>query len=1075
MLCKSINVVPKKLVGSLLDITVILRFPFIWQIRLYNLSEIYGAQDQKMEVSTSRWPSLLGVLAILFASVSLSASLAVMSIDLGNEYIKIAIVKPGVPMEIVLNEESQRKTAMIVAMRDGERLFGNAASTAATRFPKKAFSYMLDLIGKKIGDQQIDLYKKRFPYHSIVEDEDRGTIVFETTDDMRFTPEELLAMVLEKARIYAEAFADQTIKDCVITVPAYFNQAERRAVLQAAEMVGLSVLQLMSDNAAVALNYGVFRRKLFNTTMQYYMFYDMGASSTTVSIVGEYHVAKIKEGTRMDSNPQLIIKGVGFDKTLGGQEITIRLRDHLARTFNSQKKTKTDVFTSDRAMAKLLKEAERVKKVLSANSDHMAQIEGLLEEIDFRAKVTRQELEEMNKDLYQRITKPIEDAMKSSEITLPEITEIILMGGATRSPKVQEVLQQFLNGRELGKSLNTDEAAALGAVYQAAYLGKGFKVKTFGVREANIYPIVVEFDKQKVAEDGTETTRVVKRTLFGRMNPFPQKKVMTFNKHFKDFAVNVSYGDLEFLDAQDVKSFQDRLLTTVELEGVEAAYAKHGVGTDSKGVKAHFRMDESGILHLDHVEYVFEKEELETEEKSTWSKLGESISGLFGSKENPDETVETESGNITESQAEGKPEQSSSDKTKTNETGTDQPKPEPNQEKDKPNKEKKTETKKDTGSDEKQSEGENDEAAAEDSDEAPSDDKQEDDKTAEQKTDEEKPDSEKKEESADGKEEKSEEKKEEPPQPKQVTVKENITAQISVKDMQDFSDRRMLQMKKRLSEMTAKDKEKKLLEQSKNDLEAYLFDMADKITQEAYVECSTEEERESLSKKLAEASDWQYEQDDDAKKEIFIDKMDSLKKDTKDLEMRVAELKERPRALEALNSMLNHSEYFLKTIKNMSDTEDPVFTEVELTTLGKLINETYDWRKAMIKEQDETPGHEKPKMLVEDIAYKIGALDREVKYLINKAKNFKPKTKPKAANDTVPANETKDSENQNEEKIKTEESTTTEQTVDQELPEPPTEETPDTPSDQKIDEAEEFLQLDAAEKEEPENHDPQEL
>ncbi|XP_052061435.1 hypoxia up-regulated protein 1-like isoform X3 [Mytilus californianus] len=873
---------------------------------------------------------------------------AVMSIDLGSEYMKIAIVKPGVPMEIVLNEESDRKTSTIVALRNGERFYGKEAENTAVKFPRKAFWYLTNIVGRKFDSADVKLYKERFPYYDLVKDEERGTVLFKVDEETFYSPEELLAMLLEKAKEYAETFTDQSIKDCVITVPAYFTQAERKSILSAAELIDLNVLQLLSDNAAVALNYGVFRRKEFNGTVQYYMFYDMGATSTTATIVG-YQVTKVKEGTRLESNPQLIIKGVGFDRGLGGTEITLRLRKHLAKVFNEQKKTKTDVFTNERSMGKLFKEAEKLKKVLSANNAHFAQVEGLLEEIDFKTKVTREELEELSKDLFEKVTQPIEEALKVSQITLGEIKDVILMGGGTRIPKVQEILKKYLGRSELGKSINTDEAAAMGAVYQAAYLGKGFKVKTFGVKEASIYPITVEFEKHKLAEDGSDSKRVVKRTLFNRMNPYPQKKVMTFSKHLKDFDFNVSYGDLDFLSDFDKSSFQDPSLAKFKLSGVGDAFTKHKESGDSKGVKAHFRLDESGILHLDQVEVVFEKEE--EKEESTWSKLGNTLGGLFGGKKEEGETIE--------------------------ETG-EKPVEVPADEEDKSNKKSdKTEEKTDETKKEKTEKGKEEEKSENKTDDAT-------DKLngtdSQNKTE------------ADLKEKK----------PNVTVVREKIDTKIESFDIPEVNKDLMKVMRKKLAELTAKDKEKKLLEKSKNDLEAFIFDMNDKLTQEVYEKCSTEAEREKLSKLMSEASDWMYDQEEDAKAEIYQDKLKSLKKEIKELKARVYEFEERPKALKALKDMLNHTKYFLKSVKNFTVVEeDRIFTDVEITTLEKLITDTKKWRDDMVEEQKKTPDSEKPKLLVEDVALKLQALDREVKYLINKAKNFKPKPKPKPKSNTT--------------------------------------------------------------------------
>lgn len=897
-----------------------------------------------MRSTNIRELALLAFVSLLFP-IAYGASLAVMSIDLGSEFIKIGLVKPGVPMEIVLNDESSRKSSTIVALRDGDRLFGTAAETTAVKVPKNAYWYLTQIIGKRFEDPQVELYRKRFPYYDIIKDEERGTPIFKVDDETTYSPEELLAMVLEKAKSSAEAFADTPISDAVITVPSYFTQSERRAVKEAAELVGINVLQLISDNVAVALNYGVFRRKMFNSTTQYYMFYDAGATSTSATLVG-YQMVKTKEGDRVETNPQLVIKGVGFDKSLGGLEMTLRLRNHLAKLFNAQKKTKTDVFTNDRAMGKLFKEANRIKKVLSANAEHMAQVEGLLEDIDFKAKVTRDDFEEMNKDLFDRVTKPIEDALQTSQVTLPEITDVILMGGGTRVPKVQEKLLKFLKRDVLGKSINTDEAAALGAVYHAADLGKGFKVKKFLIKDACHYPIVVEFEKQ-TAESAEDKPKIVKRTLFGRMNPYPQKKVMTFNKHVKDFSFNVSYGDLSFLSEDDLRSFPDHLIHTYHLKGVETAFKKHAEKADSKGVKAHFRMDENGILHLDRVEFVFEKEG--PPEESTWSKLGDTISGFFGGKDNKDDKKPT-----TDETAQEIP----ADEEKKNEETTEKPA------------------------------------------EEKSEDKQEDKKEQKKQTD-------KKETEKADNTTKTENKTEEVKAPKVTFIKEDILAENESFDILPITTEKFKAAKKRLAELTAKDKEKKLLEKAKNDLEAYIYDMSDKLTDDDHEKCSTSTEREAYSKLFAEAGEWMYEQEEDAKKEVYLNKLKELKKLVKDLVYRVKELKERPKALEALNSMLNHSEFFLVSVRNLSLGEDPMFTEVEATTLEKLINETYQWLDTMTKDQNITPLTEKPKLLVDDIAMKYQALDREVKYLINKAKMYRPKTKPKASKNTTATNETK--------------------------------------------------------------------
>ncbi|KAJ4946890.1 hypothetical protein JOQ06_008933 [Pogonophryne albipinna] len=252
-------------------------------------------------------PLVVLVCLVLAMLPSGAGTVAVMSVDLGSEWMKVAIVKPGVPMEIVLNKESRRKTPIAVCLKENERLLGDSALGVSVKTPKTVYRHLQSLLGKKHNNLQVALYQKRFPEHQLLEHPVRGTVYFKNSEETQFTPEELLGMMLNYSRGLAQDFAEQPVKDAVITVPAFFNQAERRAVLQAAQMAGLKVLQLINDNTAVALNYGVFRRKDIDNTVKNIMFYDMGSGSTTATIV-TYQTVKTKEA---GTQPQLQIRGVG--------------------------------------------------------------------------------------------------------------------------------------------------------------------------------------------------------------------------------------------------------------------------------------------------------------------------------------------------------------------------------------------------------------------------------------------------------------------------------------------------------------------------------------------------------------------------------------------------------------------------------------------------------------------------------------------------------------------------------------------------------------------------------------------
>uniref|UniRef100_A0A8C3QYY4 Hypoxia up-regulated protein 1 n=1 Tax=Cyanoderma ruficeps TaxID=181631 RepID=A0A8C3QYY4_9PASS len=862
--------------------------------------------------------------------VTASEPVAVMSVDVGSESMKIAIVKPGVPMEIVLNKESRRKTPVAVSLKENERLFGDGALGMSIRMPKVAFRYFQDLLGKRIDNPHVALYQSRFPEHELVKDETRQTVIFKLSPTIQYSPEEMLGMVLNYSRGLAEEFAEQPIKDAVITVPAYFNQAERRAVLHAARMADLKVLQLINDNTAVALNYGVFRRKDINATAQNIMFYDMGAGSTVCTIV-TYQTVKTKDS---GTQPQLQIQGIGFDRTLGGLEMELRLRDYLAKLFNEQHPSK-DVRKNPRAMAKLLKEANRLKTVLSANADHMAQIEGLLDDIDFKAKVSRQEFEDLCHDLFKRVPGPVQQALSSAEMNMDGIDQVILVGGATRVPKVQEVLLKAVGKEELGKNINADEAAAMGAVYQAAALSKAFKVKPFIVRDAAVFPIQVEFTREVEEDDKSRSLKHNKRILFQRMAPYPQRKVITFNRYTDDFEFYVNYGDLTFLNQDDLRVFGSLNLTTVRLKGVGDSFKKHS-DYESKGIKAHFNMDESGVLSLDRVESVFEtlvEDKLE-EESTLTSKCGTLIVILAVSL--PVVAEITTSVEEEESLAEtGKEEQGEKEdqKSHTVDAGGEVAESE-NLE---------------TAKEEEQSKSSSDSTAS---------------KTEEEKI----------------------------KAPKKQKLVHEITMELNVNDVPDLEEDKLKSSMKKLQDLTMRDLEKQEREKSANSLESFIFETQDKLYQEEYQFVSTEEQREEISKKLSEASSWMEEEGYAAATKELKDKLAELKKLCRNLFFRVEERRKWPERLAALESLLNHSTIFLRGARMIPES-DQIFTEVELSTLEKAINETTVWKNETLAEQNKLTPTEKPVLLSKDIELKIAALDREVQYLLNKAKFAKPKPK----------------------------------------------------------------------------------
>ncbi|CAH0625628.1 unnamed protein product [Chrysodeixis includens] len=845
---------------------------------------------------------MFAVLSVLLLPLFLSQhteAAAVISIDLGSEWMKIGIVSPGVPMEIVLNKESKRKTPAVVAFRDDVRTFGEDAVNVGVRFPKNSYKYLLDLLGKPYDHPMVQAYRARYPYFEIVPTE-RGTPVFIHDEKTKFSPEELVAQLLAKAKDFAEISHGQPITECVITVPGYFNQAERRALKDAAALAGLNVLQLINDYTGIAINYGIFRRKEINETAWHALFFDMGAASTKAALV-EYKTVKIKDKGYVETVPQLQVLGVGFDRTLGGHEMTLRLREHLIKAWEAN--GGGDVRASPRAMAKLLLEAERLKIILSANTEFYAQIESLLDDKDFKLLVTRAEFEELCADLWPRVSGVVQRAIAAAG-GAGSGARLVLAGGGSRVPAALAALKEAV-GHEPARSINADEAATMGAVYRAASLATGYKVAPLNVRDAVLLPIQVTFTRNI---DGNE--KLIKRTLFGPMNPYPQKKVITFNKHTDDFGFHVNYAELDHIPSNELAFIGSVNLSQVLLNGVGAALAKHtGENIEHKGIKAHFNMDDSGLLNLVNVEFVAEKTvtEEDDDKDSTLSKIGSTISKLFGSDAETPEKVEEKP---EEQSQEG---EAKNDTKKVNETET-----------------------------EKQNATE----------------------------------------------------PEVKPKPKIVVLKEPVKSEEQHLNLQPLSPEQFKTSKAKIAELNLVDNKRIERETALNNLEAFVVDAQMKLDTDEYADCGTPEQIEEIRKLCSETSEWLYEDGYEAATDLFEAKLAALKDKTNPIFYKNWEHRERPDAIASLRSMLNNSKEFLKMSKNFTKDANPekdVFTDVEINLLEKKIEDTESWLKTSIKEQNALKKNEDIKLTVESIREKMANLDREMKYLLNKLKIWRPK------------------------------------------------------------------------------------
>ncbi|MCJ1285796.1 lumenal Hsp70 protein [Xylographa opegraphella] len=437
-----------------------------------------------------------------------SAASAVLGIDLGTEYIKAALVKPGIPFEIVLTKDSKRKEAAVIAFKPlrsqssssssstfPERLYGGDALAVSARYPGDVYSNLKPLLGQTVaGNSAVPHYASWHPALNIVESKDRGTVSFrsqsfEDTEEP-FTVEELLGMELQNIRLNAEAFAgeDTHIRDVVISIPVFYTAEEKRAVEAAAELAGLKILAMISDGLSVGLNYATSRTFPVvkeGVKPEYHLVYDMGAGSTTATVL-RFQGKNVKDVGRFNKTIQEVqVIGVGWDKSLGGDAFNALILEDMISKFVETPRLKTLGTTSShvkndgRTVAKLWKEAERMRQVLSANTETSTSFEGLFhEDANFKYKLSRTEFERFAGQYTNQVRGPITQAVSTAKLDLSDIESIILHGGAVRTPFVQKELETAVGSSEkVRTNVNSDEAAVLGAVFKAAGTSPSFIVK----------------------------------------------------------------------------------------------------------------------------------------------------------------------------------------------------------------------------------------------------------------------------------------------------------------------------------------------------------------------------------------------------------------------------------------------------------------------------------------------------------------------------------------------------------------------------------------------------------------------
>ncbi|THG08162.1 hypothetical protein TEA_020925 [Camellia sinensis var. sinensis] len=539
----------------------------------------------------------LGLLLSILFFVAKPSESAVFSVDLGSEWLKVAAVnlKPGQsPISVAINEMSKRKSPALVAFQGGNRLIGEEAAGLVARYPDKVYSNLRDLIGKPYDCVKKFLDSMYLPF-DVVEDP-RGGAGIRVDGGAIYSPGELVAMVLGYALHLAEFHSKVPIKDAVITVPPYFGQVERKGLLQAAQLAGINVLSLINEHSGAALQYGI--DKDFSNESRHVIFYDMGSSSTYAALV-YFSAYNAKEYGKTVSVNQFQVKDVRWDPQLGGQDMELRLVEYFADEFNKQLGNGVDVRTSPKAMAKLKKQVKRTKDILSANTMAPISVESLYDDRDFRSTITREKFEELCNDLWEKSLFPLKEVLKNSGLKIDEIYAVELIGGATRVPKLQAKIQEFIGRKDLDKHLDADEAIVLGAALRAANLSDGIKLnRKLGMVDGSSYGFVIELNGPDLLKD--ESTRQV---LVQRMKKLPSKMFRSII-HNKDFEVSLAYESEDLLPP----GAPSPIFAQYVVSGLTDASEKYASRNLSSPIKAnlHFSLSSSGIFSLDRADAVVE-------------------------------------------------------------------------------------------------------------------------------------------------------------------------------------------------------------------------------------------------------------------------------------------------------------------------------------------------------------------------------------------------------------------------------------------------------------------------------------